>query len=102
MFRIASKPKGAFAVFYRAGHYGRNFFAATTNITNPAAIIDYGGPSSPTTNNRAIQRITFDWLLTFWKSERHGALIHFPPHIRCSSLAAGCSGAAMFWKLARV
>ena len=49
----------------------------TTNTTNPGAIIGYGGPGSPNTNNRAIQQVTFDWLFTFWKSERHGALQYY-------------------------
>ncbi len=72
-----ASPKQAFAVYYGADYYGRNFFLDTTNTTNPNAIIGYGGPTSPTTNNRAIQQITFDWLLTFWKSERHGALQYY-------------------------
>ena len=72
-----ASPKQAFAVYYGADYYGRNFFADTTNTTNPNVIIGYGGPSSPNTNNRAIQQITFDWLLTFWKSERHGALQYY-------------------------
>src|ERR1700677_3541138 len=33
-----------------------------------------GRPGSPNTNNRAIQQATFDWLLTFWKHPRYGAL----------------------------
>jgi hypothetical protein len=72
-----ASQKEAFAVYYGADYYGRNFFPDTTNAANPSAIIGYGGPGSPNTNNRAIQQITFDWLLTFWKSERHGALQYY-------------------------
>jgi hypothetical protein len=72
-----ASPKQAFAVYYGADYYGRNFFPDTTNTTHPGTIIGYGGPGSPNTNNRAIQQITFDWLLTFWKSERHGALQYY-------------------------
>jgi hypothetical protein len=72
-----ASQKQAFAVYYGADYYGRNFFADTTNTTNPSTIIGYGGPGSPNTNNRAIQQITFDWLLTFWKSERRGALQYY-------------------------
>lgn len=72
-----ASDKQAFAVYYGADYYGRNFFSDTTNTTNPGAIIGYGGPGSPNTNNRAIQQITFDWLLTFWKSPRHGALQYY-------------------------
>lgn len=66
--------KEAFAVYYGADYYGRNFFADTTNTAHPRTIIGYGGPGSPNTNNRAIQQATFDWLLTYWKSEKYGAL----------------------------
>jgi hypothetical protein len=72
-----ASQKQAFAVYYGADYYGRNFFPDTTNTTNPGTIIGYGGPNSPTTNNRAIQQITCDWLLTFWKSQRHGALQYY-------------------------
>jgi hypothetical protein len=72
-----ASQKEAFALYYGADYYGRNFFADTTNTTNPGAIIGYGGPNSPNSNNRAIQQVTFDWLLTFWKSEKHGALQYY-------------------------
>ena len=72
-----ASQKEAFAVYYGADYFGRNFFPDTTNTTHPGTIIGYGGPGSPNTNNRAIQQITFDWLLTFWKSERHGALQYY-------------------------
>jgi hypothetical protein len=67
-------PKQAFAIYYGADYYGRNFFADTTNAKDPATIIGFGGPGSPNTNNRAIQQATFDWLQTFWKNPRYGAL----------------------------
>ena len=67
-------PKQAFAIYYGADYFGRNFCPDTTNIAHPGNIIGYGGPGSPNTNNRAIQQITFDWLQTFWKHPRYGAL----------------------------
>ncbi len=76
-FEWRASQKEAFAVYYGADYYGRNFFPDTTNTANPGAIIGYGGPGSPNTNNRAIQQITFDWLFTFWKSPRHGALQYY-------------------------
>jgi hypothetical protein len=69
-----ASPKEAFAVYYGADYYGRNFFPDTTNTAHPGTIIGYGGPGSPNTNNRAIQQVTFDWLRTFWKNDRYGAL----------------------------
>ncbi|MGA8676133.1 MAG: hypothetical protein WB621_13020 [Candidatus Acidiferrales bacterium] len=76
-FEWRASEKEAFAVYYGADYYGRNFFTDTTNTTHPGTIIGYGGPGSPNTNNRAIQQATFDWLLTFWKSERFGALQYY-------------------------
>jgi hypothetical protein len=70
---IASE-KEAFAVYYGADYYGRNFFPDTTNAAHPGTIIGFGGPGSPNTNNRAIQQVTFDWLQTLWKNPRYGAL----------------------------
>jgi hypothetical protein len=72
-----ASQKEAFAVYYGFDYYGRNFFPDTTNTTNPGTIIGFGGPGSPNTNNRAIQQVTFDWLLTFWKSQRYGALQYY-------------------------
>ncbi len=70
---IASE-KEAFAVYYGADYYGRNFFPDTTNTAHPGTIIGFGGPGSPNTNNRAIQQVSFDWLQTLWKNPRYGAL----------------------------
>jgi hypothetical protein len=70
---IAS-PKVALAVYYSADYYSRKFFPDTTNQADPGTIIGYGGPGSPNTNNRTIQEVTFDWLHTFWKNPRYGAL----------------------------
>jgi hypothetical protein len=76
-FEWRASPRQAFAVYYGADYYGRNFFPDTTNTTNPGTIIGYGGPHSPNTNNRAIQQVTFDWLFTLWKSERYGAVQYY-------------------------
>jgi hypothetical protein len=72
-----ASEKEAFAVYYGVDYFGRNFFPDTTNTTNSGTVIGYGGPGSPNTNNRFIQQITFDWLLTFWKSQRYGALQYY-------------------------
>jgi hypothetical protein len=73
-FEWIANQQSAFAVYYGADYFGRNFFPDTTNTTAPGTIIGYGGPGSPNTNNRALQQITFDWLQTFWKSDMHGSL----------------------------
>jgi len=73
-FEWIATPKTAFAMYYAGDYFQRNFFRDTTNTANPTTIIGYGGPGSPNTNNRAIQQATFDWLLTFWKHPRYGAL----------------------------
>ena len=72
-----ASEKEAFAVYYGVDYFGRNFFPDTTNTTHPGTVIGFGGPGSPNTNNRFIQQITFDWLLTFWKSQRFGALQYY-------------------------
>ncbi len=66
--------KQAFAVYYGADYFGQNFFPDTTDAMKPGTIIGFGGPGSPNTNNRTIQQATFDWISTFWKNPRHGAL----------------------------
>jgi hypothetical protein len=76
-FEWIATAKSAFAVYYGEDYFGRNFFRDTTNSANPNTIIGYGGPGSPNTNNRAIQEVTFDWLQTFWKSDRYGALQYY-------------------------
>src|ERR1700722_8966508 len=73
---IASK-RSAFAVYYGQDYFGRNFFTDTTNTVAQGTIIGYGGPGSPNTNNRVIQEYTFDWLQTFWKSDKYGALQYY-------------------------
>jgi hypothetical protein len=73
-FEWIATPKTAFAMYYAGDYFQRNFFPDSTNTANPITIIGYGGPSSPNTNNRAIQQATLDWLLTFWKHPRYGAL----------------------------
>jgi hypothetical protein len=73
---IASK-RSAFAVYYGEDYFGRNSFPDTTNTAAPGTIIGYGGPGSPNTNNRVIQEYTFDWLQTFWKSDKYGALQYY-------------------------
>jgi hypothetical protein len=76
-FEWIANQQSAFAVYYGADYFGRNFFPDTTNTTAPGTIIGYGGPGSPNTNNRALQEITFDWLQTFWKSDMHGSLQYY-------------------------
>jgi hypothetical protein len=76
-FEWIASQQSAFAVYYGADYFGRNFFPDTTNTAAPGTIIGYGGPGSPNTNNRALQQITFDWLQTFWKSDMHGSLQYY-------------------------
>ena len=76
-FEWRLSQKNAFAAYYAADYYGRNFFPDTTDTAHPGTIIGYGGTGSTNTNNRTIQEATFDWLFTFWKSERHGALQYY-------------------------
>jgi len=67
-------PKDAFAVYYAADYFVRDFFPDTTNTAHPGTVIGYGGPGSPNTNNRSIQQTTFEWIKTFWSNPAYGAL----------------------------
>src|SRR5580693_3130644 len=49
-FEWIANQQSAFAVYYGADYFGRNFFPDTTNTTAPGTIIGYGGPGSPNTN----------------------------------------------------
>jgi hypothetical protein len=69
-----ASPHNAFAVYYGLDYYGRNFFPDTTNTAHPGAIIGFGGPGSPNTNNRTIQQYTFDWIGTLWTDPKYGAV----------------------------
>lgn len=73
-FEWNASQKTALAMYYGADYFQRNFFSDTTNVSHPGTIIGYGGPGSPSTNNRAIQEATLDWLQTFWKHPKYGAL----------------------------
>jgi len=70
-------PKTALAVYYGADYFERNFFPDTTNTAHPNTVIGYGGPGSPNTNNRAIQEVTLDWIQTFWKHPKYGAVQYY-------------------------
>jgi hypothetical protein len=76
-FEWTQSQKTTLAVYYGQDYFGRNFFPDTTNTANPDTIIGYGGPGSPNTNNRTLQEITFDWIQTFWKSPKFGALQYY-------------------------
>jgi hypothetical protein len=76
-FEWIANKRSAFAVYYGEDYFGRNFFPDTTNIAKPNTIIGYGGPGSPNSNNRVIQQYTFDWMQTFWKSDKYGALQYY-------------------------
>lgn len=76
-FEWIASHKTTLAAYYGEDYFGRNFFVDTTNTTTPGTIIGYGGPGSPSTNNRAIQEATFDWIQVFWKSPRYGTLQYY-------------------------
>jgi hypothetical protein len=76
-FEWTASRKTTLAVYYAEDYFGRDFFLDTTNTANPSTIIGYGGPGSPNTNNRTIQQVTIDWIQTFWKDPRYGALQYY-------------------------
>jgi hypothetical protein len=76
-FEWLANSRTAISAYYGADYYGRNFFVDTTNTAHPGTIIGFGGPGSPSTNNRTVEEATLDWLETFWKSDRFGALQYY-------------------------
>jgi hypothetical protein len=76
-FEWIASQKTTLAIYYGEDYFGRNFFPDTTNTANPGTIIGYGGPGSPNTNNRIIQQATMDWVQTFWKNPKYGALQYY-------------------------
>ncbi|HWG40403.1 MAG TPA: hypothetical protein VN658_07635 [Candidatus Acidoferrales bacterium] len=61
------------------GFYGGVMYAQRNSVlditkTGTPAFIGFGGPGSLTTNNRAIQEVTFDWNQTFWKNPQYGSV----------------------------
>ena len=71
---VATLPNDTFGAYYSAGYFQRNFFADTTSTAATKPIIGFGGPGSSSSANRAIQEATFDWIHTFWKNPKYGAL----------------------------
>lgn len=76
-FEWNATSKTTLAVYYAEDYFARNFFPDTTNTAHPETIIGYGGPGSPNSNNRTIQQATMDWIQTFWKSPKWGALQYY-------------------------
>jgi hypothetical protein len=68
-------PKTQIGAYYGGIYYGRNFFPDVTATTPLKPIIGYGGPTSGSTNNRAIQQGEFVLAQTLWKSPQFGALV---------------------------
>lgn len=61
--------------YYGGTYYGRNFFPDVTATTPVKPLIGYGGPTSSTTNNRAIQEGSLIIAHTLWKNPQFGALV---------------------------
>jgi hypothetical protein len=68
-------PKTQIGAYYGGIYYGRNFFPDVTATTPVKPIIGYGGPTSGTNNNRAIQQGEFVLAQTLWKNPQFGALV---------------------------
>src|ERR1700688_2504344 len=70
-----SEPEGSICCLLRCGLLRTRFLPRyPRTLRSPERLSAIGGPGSPNTNNRAIQQATFDWLQTFWKQPRYGAL----------------------------
>ncbi len=68
-------PKTLIGAYYGGVYYGRNFFPDVTATTPVKPIIGYGGPTSASNNNRAIQQGEFVLAQTLWRNQQFGALV---------------------------
>jgi hypothetical protein len=73
-FELQPFPKSQFGFYYGGLYAQKNFFRDLTG-GSAQPFIGFGGPNSPTTNNRSIQEGTIDFTQTFWKSPQYGALL---------------------------
>jgi hypothetical protein len=71
-FEFVPHPKAQLGAYYGGMYAQRNAFVDITQATKP--VIGFGGVGSGTSNNRAIQQGTIDWVQTFWRNPQYGAV----------------------------
>jgi len=74
-FEAQVAPKTLLAAYYGGFYFQRNFALDNTAGAKPNAFVGYGAPGSASSNNRAIQEATIDWIQTFWRSPQYGAVL---------------------------
>jgi hypothetical protein len=74
-FEAQVTPKSLLAVYYGAFYFQRNFALDNTAGAKPNTFVGFGGPGSASTDNRALQEPTIDWIQTLWKNPQYGSLL---------------------------
>jgi hypothetical protein len=64
-----------FGAYYGGDYFQHNTFVDITSTAATQPFIGFGGPNSPSNNNRAIQEGTLDIVRTFWKHPQYGSLV---------------------------
>jgi hypothetical protein len=86
-FEVQAGPKSQFGFYYGGYYFQRNSFNDVTAaaIATPVSCapglpainrpcIGFGGTNSASSNNRAIQEGSIEWIQTFWKNPQYGAV----------------------------
>lgn len=74
-FEAQVAPKSLLAGYYGAFYFQRNFALDNTAGAKPNSFVGYGAPGSASSDNRAIQEATVDWIQTFWRSPQYGSVL---------------------------
>jgi hypothetical protein len=64
-----------FGAYYGGDYFQRNTFVDITSTAATQPFVGFGGPSSASNNNRAIQEGTLDIVHTFWRHPQYGSLV---------------------------
>ncbi len=73
-FEYQATPNTLFAAYYGGVYTGRNVTYDPDATGTAPSFAGYGYKGAPSTQNRDIQEITFDWVQTLWKNKNYGAL----------------------------
>jgi hypothetical protein len=76
-FEYQVRPNTLLGAYYGGVYIGRNVTfdpdAPNSTLASPV-YAGYGFKGSPSSQNRSIQELTFDWVQTLWKNNNYGAL----------------------------
>jgi hypothetical protein len=74
-FEAQVTKKSVLAGYYGGFYFQRNFALDNTAGAKPKTFVGYGAPGSASSDNRALQEATIDWIQTFWRNPQYGAVL---------------------------